>query len=628
MPQRFGESVIERTPRIAIKTSLLTCNGPSPAVSASIVLLLLVSSLGAVLGGPPLGDHEAIVAECARNMRLSGDWLVPQFLDTPFLRKPPLPYWLVAGTSFLLPHDPDTGLPVTALVARLPSALAAFGTVLLLWRLGTAMFGGRAGIMAAVIAGSSLCFMLYAPNATAEMILTFCCTWACLHFWFAVTCHSPRRRLLHLLLFYIALGLGMLAKGPAPLPLTAVPLAVWWYTERPLRVLAKGGMAGARRAPVVFIRGLKSRTVQAFTRLGLIPGLIVFALMFVPWILAVAAKHPHAWDLWNWQYVQRAEGDYLDSRPRGVFYYLPLVLGFSAPWLFLLPEALLSPWMKRYTPARRALLFCGVWAMVGIMIMSLEPFKKPYYILPGMPALILMMAVVADRFYGSSPPSARLGWAVWALFAVSLIIALVVGSDYVRQEAPDTALRIMLIASVAALALLIAGVCYVRRRGWWAVGVTATATIAAFQLIWHTCGSTIASVEKVAALYRTLETAGVPAIGPVLWVDQRPDARLSFYFARQSRYMITPAEIVTEMLDRTQGKDKLLMMTMERASDLLKSPQPVYLILARKNYDLMKSELFGRAFLIDAIHLPGDPARKDWMVVSNVQQSQATRGTP
>lgn len=593
-----------------------------------VVLLALVASLGAVLGGPPLGDHEAIVAECARNMRLSGDWLVPQFLDTPFLRKPPLPYWLVAGTSFLLPNDPHTGLPVTALVARLPSALAAFATVLLLWRLGAAMFGSRTGAIVAVIAASSLGFMLYAPNATVEMILTFCCTWACLHFWFAVTCHSPRRRILHLLLFYVALGFGMLAKGPAPLPLTAVPLAVWWYTERPWRVLAKGGTAGPRRAIVTFIRGLKSRTIQAFTRLGLIPGLIVFASMFVPWLLAVAARHSHAWDLWNWQYVQRAEGDYLDSRPRGLYYYLPLVLGLSAPWLFLLPEAIVSPWLKRYAPARRALLFCGAWAVVGIVIMSLEPFKKPYYILPAMPALILMMAVVADRFYGNPPPSARLAWLVWALFAAGLIIGLVVGSDYVRQEAPDTATRILLIASLAGVALLIAGLCYVRGRGWWAVGVTAVAMIAAFQLIWYTCGSTIASVDKVAALSRALNAAGVPAAAPVMWVDQRPDARLSFYFARQSRYMITPAEIVSEMLDRTQGKDKLLMMAMRRASDLLKSPQPVYLILARKNYDLVKSELSNRAFLIDAIHLPGDPARKDWMVVSNVQQSNAGKEAP
>src|SRR5262245_59188890 len=102
-----------------------------PGMHVLVLLLALAAGVAAVWGGPPLGDHEAIVAQCARNMRLSGDWIVPEFLHTPFIRKPPLPYWLVAAASYLFPNDPQTGLPVTTAAARLPSGLAAFGTVLL-----------------------------------------------------------------------------------------------------------------------------------------------------------------------------------------------------------------------------------------------------------------------------------------------------------------------------------------------------------------------------------------------------------------------------------------------------------------------------------------------------------------
>ena len=75
---------------------------PSRILTAAVVILIMVGTLAAVFGGPALGDHEAIVALCARNMRLSGDWLVPDYAGTPWFRKPPLPYWLIAAVSYVL----------------------------------------------------------------------------------------------------------------------------------------------------------------------------------------------------------------------------------------------------------------------------------------------------------------------------------------------------------------------------------------------------------------------------------------------------------------------------------------------------------------------------------------------
>jgi len=121
-----------------------------PMTRTMVLLLAILATLGGLFGGPPLGDHETLVAQVSRDMRLSGDWIVPRFLETTFIRKPPLPYWLVGGSSYLLPPDRATGLPVTEVAARLPSALAALGTVLLLWKLGSGMFGRAAGVVAAL----------------------------------------------------------------------------------------------------------------------------------------------------------------------------------------------------------------------------------------------------------------------------------------------------------------------------------------------------------------------------------------------------------------------------------------------------------------------------------------------
>jgi 4-amino-4-deoxy-L-arabinose transferase-like glycosyltransferase len=615
---------------------------PSRGVTFALALLLAAGTIGGVFGGPALGDHEAIVAQCARNMRLSGDWVSPEIFGTPFFRKPPLPYWLIAGVSYLLPNDPGTGLPVTDLAARLPSGVAALVTVLLMWQLAGSMFGRRVGVVAATMAGASLVFLLYAPNATAEILLTMCCTWAFVHFWYAATARSALPRFAHAMLFYVALGVGMLAKGPAPIALVAMPLFVWWYSERPLRVLARRGIAGWRLVTMCLLRGLWPRTRQAFTRLWLLPGLIVFAAIFVPWMLAVAERYPHAWNLWNWQYWQRAQGNYEDTRVRYWFYYIPIAVGLTLPWAFLIIEALLAPWLKRYARWHRALLYVGLWAVLGVAVMSKMDFKKPYYIVPAIPGLLLLMSVVADRAFcwrpGRDPISwtlrigtwsrsilvrnpYRLAWIVWGVVAIGAIPALVTGVTWLQRTMPAASTRMALMAGGCVLLLLLAGILYIRGRTWHAFGLTAVTTVVAFQLVWHACTQTIDvmdEVTKVAALAEALDAAGAPPRAKVLWTDRRPDSRLGFYFNRDSTYLVTPEEIVTQMVDRTSlaNQKQMQAMVFKRAAELLRSPEPVYLILQQRSYELVRGSL---ARNVRAIATTKDrlPAAKDWIVVTN-----------
>ena len=621
---------------------------PSPLVILALLLLVAVGTIGAVFGGPALGDHEAIVAQCARNMRVSGDWVSPTIFDTPFFRKPPLPYWLIAGVSYVLPDDPATGLPVTTLAARLPSGIAALVTVLLLWRLAGSMFNRRVGRVTAAIAGSSLVFLLYAPNATAEILLTMCCTWAFAHFWYAATARTALPRFVHAMLFYVALGVGMLAKGPAPIALVAMPLFFWWYGERPLRVLARQGVAGWRMATICLLRGLWPRTRQAFTRLWLVPGLIVFAAIFVPWMLAVAERYPHAWNLWNWQYWQRAQGNYEDTRVRGWFYYVPIAIGLTLPWAFLIIEALLAPWLKRYARWHRALLYVGLWAVLGVAVMSKMDFKKPYYIVPAIPGLLLLMGVVADRAFRWRPgrdavswtlrigswsrtipvrDPCRLAWTVWAVVAIGAIPALIAGIVSLQHTMPAASTRTAFIAGGTVLLLLLAGILYVRGRSWQAFSLTAATTVVAFQLVWHSCTETIDAMDevaKVAALADTLDAAGAAPRAKVLWTDRRPDSRLGFYFNRNSTYLVTPEEIVTQMVDRTSlaSQRQMQAMVFQRAAERLRSAEPVYLILQQRNYRLVKDSLPKNVRSITAAR-DRERAAKDWIVVTNAPANLA-----
>ncbi len=588
-------------------------------MKTAVLILALAACLGGVWGGPALGDHEAIVAQSARDIRRSGDWLVPQFLETPFIRKSPLPFWMVAGASYLFGNDPATGLPVTAGAARLPSALCAFGSILLLWHLGSRMFGPRAGLVTAVVVSTSVAFLLYAPNATAEMPLTFCCVWAYYHFWFAATGRSTAARLLHSLGFYLALGFAMLAKGPAPVALVGFPLAVWWYVHRPLRLIARNGAAGSRRAMALFLRDFLRQTAGVFTRLWFIPGIALFAMVFVPWMLAVADRYPHAWDLWNWQFLQRAKGDFPDTRHRSILYYLPIVGSLVVPWTFLVLEAAAAPWMRRYARYHRPLLFAGLWVLLGTLSMSLMEFKKPYYILPAVPGLILLVAFVADRLFFAHVDVTRFQrGALRTGLALQVIAGVAAVWMWLADEGMTLSSGLVGLAVLAVVILLGAAYAYrVGRRGL-AFATVSIVTVAAFHSAWHGLGGDIDNVDKVAKLAATLEASGVPRSARVFWADRRPDARLSFYFDRRSEHMVKPEEIVSQgILNRETEKHALEQMAIGRAFNLLRSTDPVYLILRRDRYERVGDVLGGYARVLATVQMEATPDRHDWLIITN-----------
>lgn len=607
-----------------------------------VLILVGAATLGAIWGGPPLGDHEAIVAECARNMRQTGDWVVPSFLDTAWMRKPPLPYWLVAGASYLFPNDPELGLPVTTEAARFPTAASALLTILMLWHLASSMFGKRAGMVTAVVASSSILFLLYSANATAEMLLTFCCTWAFLHFWHAVTTRRGWVRGVHMMLFYVALGAGMLAKGPMPIVMVGLPLAVWWYTERPLRLLAYLGLGGWRQVLVCLGRQIPRQTARAFTHLYIVPGLILFAAIFVPWMIAVGKQFPHAWNIWNWQYFQRAQNNYEDTRVRGPLYYLPVMIGLAMPWVFLLAEAVAGPWLRRYAQQRRALLFAGLWALIGLAGMSVFAFKKPYYILPAVPGLLLMLGAVAERFYAFTPTTIpvkmdlwfgrwheaviqdplRFAWITWAIVSLTGILMLIFGNFWMREHLPKSAMALTVIAGGILVVLMWAGLMYVTGRGWWALALTAVTTIAAFHCAWYLCGPSLTaeSSDRVRMLDEALDEAGVPAEANIYWADSRPDARLSFYYGRRPRYTLTPEEIVKFIgVNRTKPRIKELLEEygFQKAESMLAGDDTVYLVVGFEKYSKFENRIKVRAYDVARVKCDATNEKKDWMVVSN-----------
>ncbi|MEK7241327.1 MAG: glycosyltransferase family 39 protein, partial [Planctomycetota bacterium] len=156
------------------------------------------------LGGRDLwAGRETLYAQVARET-LQGNWIVPHFNGEIYFNKPPLYFWLIALAS--LPVG-----DVTEFTLRLPSALSAIGTVLVVFSLGEVLIGAGGGFLAGLILASSPEFQKYACVAKLEMLLTFFVTASLACFYFGLTSTSHKRW--YFLWGWCFLALSVLTKG-------------------------------------------------------------------------------------------------------------------------------------------------------------------------------------------------------------------------------------------------------------------------------------------------------------------------------------------------------------------------------------------------------------------------------
>src|SRR6266849_798761 len=106
---------------------------------------------------------ENLRAIIAAEFLRSGDWIVPRLYDEPLFTKPPGMYAAIALVSW-----PFGG--VTVWTARLPSALAATATVLLVYWYFGRQLGRLGGLVAAATLPASLVWLDKVPSAEIDPV--------------------------------------------------------------------------------------------------------------------------------------------------------------------------------------------------------------------------------------------------------------------------------------------------------------------------------------------------------------------------------------------------------------------------------------------------------------------------
>lgn len=112
---------------------------------------------------PLIDRDEPRFAEASREMRQSGDFLVPRLNGEYRFDKPPLIYWCQ-----VLSYD---GWGETDFAARFPSVIFAALASVATWIFSSRIFGPRVGIWSGIIFATSLQVFIQARAATADMPL-------------------------------------------------------------------------------------------------------------------------------------------------------------------------------------------------------------------------------------------------------------------------------------------------------------------------------------------------------------------------------------------------------------------------------------------------------------------------
>ena len=202
-----------------------------------ILLFLLFCRLVSMYFVPLNDSTEARYGEIARIMLETGNWITPMHqYGVPFWAKPPLSTWVSAASM--------TVFGVNELAVRLPALLLSIGILWLVFDVARKQSGRHVATMSVLILASSLYFFLDAGTVMTDPSLLFCTTLTFVSFWRAVV-HQDN---LMSYLFFVALGLGLLAKGPVAIVITGMPLFVWIVINRKWKALwqnlpwIKGGL--------------------------------------------------------------------------------------------------------------------------------------------------------------------------------------------------------------------------------------------------------------------------------------------------------------------------------------------------------------------------------------------------
>ncbi len=387
------------------------------------------------------GTDEPRYAQVSREMLRSGDYITPYLMHEPWYEKPPLYYWLTAAAFAVF--------GVNEAAARLPAALFAVGFLILFAWQTRRLFPGEAARYSVPVLLSSLGWIAFGRGASPEMLFASALAGALgfMGMWLWL----GRRR--WLFAFYGMLALSVLAKGFGGVVLAALTLGLYCAVTRDIRWLV--------------------RVLNPW-------GVILFAVIALPWMAAMYFKHGNAFvaDFIVKQHFRRFLTSEL-AHPGPWWYYGPILLAGLFPWTAHVFVA--RGWRQAMADHRRVFLLCWIASM--LLFFSPSQGKLPGYILAVLPAIAMW---IGEEWKRAQLWQMRVICALQALFL--LAVSSVLGSVPVALARgithADLSFHWLQSWRTAALLAAIAGLLWLAWRGRRGAAILTASAIVAGMLGW------------------------------------------------------------------------------------------------------------------------------------------------
>jgi 4-amino-4-deoxy-L-arabinose transferase-like glycosyltransferase len=429
----------------------------SPRSLTILICTWLILQIGGLFTPGLLDDVDSIYIEIAREMLRRHDFVTPYINGIRFFDKPPLMYWMAAGSMRLFGiHD---------WAARLPLAIAVLALLLAVYALGIRLFAAispiaspdRGGFYAALAMATSVGPYLYTRFYIPDILLAL---------WMTVAVH----------LFLIALD-RLNSKTAGPAKSTLLPCLAF-AAVMAANVLTKGLIGLVFPIAFVLLYLALTQQLRLLFKLHLLPSALVFLALAAPWHILAALRTPAialptglglpATGGWAWFYLynehiarflsKRIPHDY-GLTPIWLF-WLYLVL-WIMPWTIFLPGALRNQIhilrSRADTTARQyeAALALLLWALVVLGFFTLSN-RQEYYSLPALPALALMVGgllALADRtqagFANLAPNRSALNWHLYTLVPLTTFVAILCGYFALTAHSPAPGTDIVSLLTMA-----------------------------------------------------------------------------------------------------------------------------------------------------------------------------------
>ncbi len=386
------------------------------------------SNLGAI---GFVGPDEPRYAWIARDMAETGDWVTPRLYGKPWFEKPPLFYW-GAAVSFKL-------FGVSEAAARLPSAIAALLATLALACLALRLYGAETARWLLLLLPTSVGMIGFSHAAATDMPFSGMLTIAmvCGAVVLGLTRNDktpiiPRTPWLALILFGFFLGLAVLAKGPAA-------------------IILSGG--------AVFFWALLTRRWRDAFRLLHPAAIATFCVTALPWYILCARRNPDFFRIFiiehNFKRFLTPEFQHIQP----FWFYggvlLVALLPFTALALWSLVTGTIK--LRRSKNNSSNTLFFLTWALFCLIFFTISRSKLPGYILPAIPAIVLLMTHTLISLARQTTRLLRI-----SLFVASLVFAcgfaiFEVLARHIPQGNPNYGIAVGLVLGVLSFANLFLG---------------------------------------------------------------------------------------------------------------------------------------------------------------------------